>query len=109
MPLATNEKKALDLLRKVLEEEYGLIDLRIFGSKAKGHDTAESDIDVMIVLERSNPQIESEIDDLVFELNIQFDCLIVPLYFAHEELISGPLDESPVYKKALAEGIAWRS
>ena len=86
-------------------KNYRLLDLRIYGSKAKGTDIKDSDVDVMIVLEELTPQIESQIDDLVFDVNLEHGCLITPLYFGRKELEVGPLSESPVYKKALQEGI----
>ena len=87
-------------------ENYSPLDFRIYGSKAKGTDVEESDLDVMIVLEDRTPFMESQIDDLIFEINLKYNCFITPLYFGRKELEVGPLAESPVYKKALQEGIS---
>ncbi len=106
MPILLNERKALEGLRRKLLKDHRLLDFRIYGSKAKGTDMEDSDLDVMIVLEELTPQIESKIDDLVFEVNLEYGCLITPLYFGRDELEVGPLSESPVYKKALQEGIS---
>lgn len=105
MPILPNERKALEELRERLLKLYRVRDMQVFGSKAKGTDVEGSDVDVMVVLAESTPSIESEIDDLVFEINLKHDCLIVPLYFAQDELESGPLSEAPVYKSILREGI----
>ena len=107
MTISPNEKKALNILKAKLSERFGLVDLRVFGSKAKGTAHGHTDLDVLIVLNETNPSIESEIDDLVYELNIEFDCLITPLYFGKEEIETGPMSESPVYKNAVSEGIRW--
>ena len=106
MPILPNEKKALDALKIELNDRYELIDLRIFGSKAKDLDTPESDLDVMVVLKKLSPLLESEIDDLIFEINIKNDCLITAIFFDQKELEVGPLSESPIYKKISQEGIA---
>ena len=105
MPILPNEKKALNALRTALLENYSLLDLRLFGSKAKGTDSHDSDLDVMIVLDDYSPSIESKIDDLIFEINLKYNCFITALYFSRKELELGPLDESPIYKKILQEGI----
>jgi len=105
MPLLPNEKKALNALKNTLEEKYNVLDLRIYGSKAKGTDVQGSDIDIMIVLEDHSPAIESEIDDLIFDINLKYDCLISALYFGRNELEFGPLAESPIYKKIIQEGL----
>lgn len=105
MGIAANEKNALEALRSELSKRFKIRDLRVFGSKARGTDTEGSDLDVMIVIETLSPEIESQIDDLLFDLNIKYECLIVGLYFGSEEIEKGPLSESPVYKRALLEGI----
>lgn len=106
MPLTPNEKKALAVLKKELQRNYRLIDARLFGSKASGADSPDSDMDVSITLENLTPAIESDIDDLIFEINLKHDCFITALFFSQAELEKGPLSESPVYKKIVREGIA---
>ena len=105
MSILPNERKALSTLKDLLEKKYDLRDLRIYGSKVKGSDSPESDVDVMIELEDWSPTIESEIDDLIFRLNIRYDCLITAVYFSRKELEEGPLSESPLYKTILRHGI----
>ena len=104
MPILPNEKKALKGLKAELNKRYELSDFKIYGSKTKGLDTLESDLDVMVVLKNSSQSIESEIDDLIFEINLENDCLITALFFDQEELENGPLSESPIYKKFYMKG-----
>ena len=105
MALSITEKKAIRDLHSKLSKSYAIRDFRIFGSKVIGTDVADSDIDIMILLENTSPVIESEIDDLIFEINLKYDCLISAVYFSHYEIEDGPYGESPIYKKALVEGI----
>ncbi|MBI5746829.1 MAG: nucleotidyltransferase domain-containing protein, partial [Nitrospirae bacterium] len=90
MPLRESEKKALMELKKILEEVYGLLDFRIFGSKARGEDSLESDIDLMIELSEVSPKIESEIDKIIFSINLRYDCFISAVIFSKIELEEGP-------------------
>jgi len=106
MGISPNEKRALKELRTKLSENYNLVDFRLYGSKAKGTDMPGSDLDVMIVLEACSPIVESEIDDLIFNINLKHDCFITALFFSQAELETGALSESPVYKKILQEGIS---
>jgi len=106
MPILPDEKKALKVLRTTLLKNYGLLDLRLYGSKAKGTDVPDSDLDVMIVLEDYSPVVESEIDDVIFDINLKYNCFITALLFSRKELEVGPLTESPIYKKILQEGIS---
>jgi len=103
--LSENEKTALSKLKKALEERFNLIDFRVFGSKARGEATPESDIDVMIEIEDYNPIAESEIDDIVFKINLEFDCFISLVIFGRKELEEGPLGESPLYRVIEREGV----
>lgn len=103
--LSERDKTALSALKKALEERFKLIDFRVYGSKVRGEASPESDIDVMIEVEDYNPAIESEIDDIVFKINIEHDCLISVVIFGRRELEEGPLGESPLYKIIEKEGV----
>lgn len=52
MPLEKTEREALELLASRLREHFGsdLSHLVLFGSKARGDDDPDSDVDVLIVL-----------------------------------------------------------
>ena len=106
MGLLPNEEKALKELKIALAENYQLLDFRIFGSKTKGTDIKDSDLDVMIVLEEHSPTIESRIDYLIFDINLKYDCFITAIFFSRKELEVGPMSQSPIYKKIMIEGIS---
>lgn len=99
------EKAALDELKQVLRERCGVTSVVVYGSKACGDDTADSDIDVMIVVEDYTPQIEAAVDEAVYEINLAHDCLISVVIFGRRELEEGPLGESPLYKRIPVEGV----
>ena len=105
MPLTDADKNAIKVLHTKLLERYEVTDFRIYGSKTADTDMPGSDIDIMIVLEQTSPEIESQIDDIIFDINLRFDCLISALFFSSEEIEEGPYSESPIYKKAVSEGI----
>ena len=100
------EKAALDELKRVLREQHGVNSVMVYGSKARGDDTPDSDIDVMIVLDEYTRQIEAAVDETVYEINLAHDCLISVVIFGRRELEEGPLGESPLYKRILAEGVS---
>ena len=106
MGLLPDEEKALKKLKIALAENHQLLDFRVFGSKATGTDVKDSDLDVMIVLEDHSPKIESRIDDLIFDINLKYDCFITAIFFSRKELEVGPMSQSPIYKKIMIEGIS---
>ncbi|MBN1359618.1 MAG: nucleotidyltransferase domain-containing protein [Sedimentisphaerales bacterium] len=99
------EKAALDELKGILQEKYAVDCVVVYGSKARGDDAPDSDIDVMIVLDEYTPETEAVIDELVYDVNLAHDCLISTVLFGRQELEQGPLAESPLYKRILAEGV----
>ena len=103
--MKSNERAALVNLKRELEKTLNLVDYRVFGSKARGEESPESDIDVMIEVENYTPEVEALIDELVFEINLDHDCLISAVIFGSKELHEGPLRESPIYRSISREGI----
>ncbi len=47
--LKENEKIAIFRLKEALKVRYALLDFRLFGSKARGENTTDSDIDIMVL------------------------------------------------------------
>lgn len=103
--MTLEEKAALGELKSLLREQHGVTSVMVYGSKARGDDSPDSDIDVMIVLDNYTPQIEAAVDELVYDINLDHDCLISVVIFGRRELEEGPLAESPLYKRILAEGV----
>jgi len=103
--LKRNEEIALKALKERLISRYSILDFRIFGSNIRGEDTPQSDIDVMIKIVELNPGIESEIYDIVFDINLENDCFISVIIFSKDEIEKGPMSESPIYKTIMKEGV----
>jgi len=103
--LNENEKKAVETLKSRLEERFEVRDMRLFGSKVRGQAGPDSDVDIMIELPKRSPEIESEIDDITFEVNLRNDSFITTIVFGQDELQQGPMKESPLYKTIRKEGI----
>ena len=103
--LKENEKIAIKSLKEELAKRFKLVDLWLFGSKARGDDTQESDIDVMIQLVETNPETESQIYDIVYEINLKNDTFISVIIFSKYEIHEGPMAESPIYKIIQKEGV----
>ena len=103
--LKKNEVTAIENLKKDLSSRFNLVDLRIFGSKVRREDTPESDIDVFIEIDNINSDIESEIDDIVYKINLENDTFISTIIFGRKEIEEGPMSESPIYKVILKEGV----
>ena len=92
-------------LKENISGKYKVDDLRVFGSVARRQQDRESDIDVLVVLDYVDRQIEEELFDIAYEIELKYDCLIDIIVFGKDAL-SGRLSYTPVYVRAIEEGVA---
>ncbi|MFH1039287.1 MAG: nucleotidyltransferase domain-containing protein [PVC group bacterium] len=92
-------------LKDRISEKYSIQEMRIFGSTARGDRTPESDIDVWVHLFHVNRQIEEELFDMAYDLELKHDCLI-DLIVVDDRVLSGAHGTAPIYEKIRAEGAA---
>lgn len=102
--LTKNELKALQNLKKMISKKYKLLDFVLFGSKASGNDTEESDIDVMIKVDEETLDAKWDIYKMTAEVNVDFGCVISSILFNRRELEEGPMKESSLYRRVEEEG-----
>ena len=88
-------------LKKAIEKKYNIIEMKLFGSFARGDYSKTSDIDLMVVLAKVNRSIEEDLFNIAYDLELQYDCVI--------DVIVLPQDFNnsiPVYRNIQKEGIA---
>lgn len=100
-----SDRAAVLALKQRLQQRFGQVELVLFGSKARGDDAPDSDIDVLIVLESVTARAESEIDDLIYDMDLAYDCVISAVVFSRRELAEGPLRQSPLLRVIEREGV----
>ena len=92
-------------LKMMISKKYPLIEMRIFGSTARGDQKPESDIDVFIHLPRVNRELEEDLFDMAYDLELKYDCLIDVIALSDENLAkthAQPL----IYKNIMKEGVS---
>lgn len=80
---------------------HKIIDIKLFGSSARGDSSKNSDIDIMVRLSQTNRQIEEELFDIAYDLELKYDCLI--------DVIVLPIEidmRIPLYANIEREGVA---
>ena len=92
-------------LRSRIAVKYSVLDLKVFGSSARGDHRSGSDIDVLVCLSDLNRTIEEELFDIAYDLELEFDCLI-DLIVVSEQDLQGRIGSAPIYAKILEEGVA---
>ena len=72
------ERRAVEELRDRLRAEYGprLRDLRLFGSKVRGDDHDESDIDVLVLIDGCDPSTFRDVVHLAYSISSSLSPLV---------------------------------
>ena len=80
MTLDTKEKSALKQFKADLEQTLGgqLIELKLFGSKARGDDQPDSDIDVLVIVATDDSHIRESVYNIATDILLQTDLCISP-------------------------------
>jgi predicted nucleotidyltransferase len=109
VPSASNRKPALAEFVKRLREALpaNVLDVRLFGSEARGEATPESDLDVLVVVQPDHQRdaLEDRIIDIAFDVNLPFDVFISPLVVTPEILNHPVWRETPFIETVLKEGV----
>lgn len=87
--------------RQKIEERYDILEMKLFGSSARGDFSQLSDIDIMVKLPTVNRNIEEELYDIAYDLELEHDCVIDVIVLS--ESLNNYI---PLYQNIKNEGIA---
>lgn len=96
-------QKVVKELKRKISDKYKIDEMRVFGSSARGDRRIDSDIDVFVQLFQMNRQIEEDLFDIAYELELKYDCLIDLIVFS-EQTLKEKYFKAPIYQKILSEG-----
>jgi predicted nucleotidyltransferase len=84
-----------------------VLDVRLFGSEARGEATPESDIDVLVVVQPDTERValEDRIIDLAFDVNLAFGVYISPRVMTRGILNHPVWRETPFIKNITRESV----
>lgn len=110
--LTERERMALKAFLAHLRASYGsqVVLVQLFGSKARGDFDAESDIDLLIVIERNGRRLWKDVVALETDLMLEYDTLISSLIMDREDYEWHKLHWAPLYRNVEREGVdLWTS
>lgn len=91
--------------RNRLEAIVPVLDLRMFGSRARGDASEYSDLDVFIKVKSLDRSLREKIYDLAWEIGFDRDRLISTFVVSEADITTGAVGASPLLAKVMQEGI----
>ena len=87
MALSTEEKSVLKQFKNILQQTLGdrLVELRLFGSHARGDSNEGSDYDVLVIVDRRTNDIREMILDADVEMMNRYEKLFAALIYDESE------------------------
>ncbi len=62
--------------KQAVESKYDIVEMKLFGSFARGDYSRKSDIDLMVRLPRVDRNIEEDLFNIAYDLELEYDCVI---------------------------------
>ena len=105
--LTENEKQALAEIKRRISDLFEVRQFILFGSKARGDASPDSDIDLLLVTGRELEQGEKHlISDAIFEVNLHYDTLFSFIAVDEKQWNSRLYSFYPIHINIQREGIS---
>ena len=100
-------EKAVQALKQELVHRFGTdVELRIFGSVARGDYHEYSDIDILVVLPvKVDNAIEEQVFDMAYDIELEYGLVIVTIVYSRDFWYSDRAAVMPLYKNIQREGL----
>jgi predicted nucleotidyltransferase len=91
--------------KSLVEQKVAPREIRLFGSRARGGGTEDSDLDIFVSVSNCTREIEKYISECAWEAGFPEDVIVVPVVIDQEKLGNGPLRDSAFIRNVFREGI----
>ena len=104
--LGYREKSAIAESSRVLKEQFAVEKVVLFGSKVRGDDDEESDIDLLVLTSQPVSWDERKaINKALYEIQLRHDVIISTLITTVTEWNEGTFSELPIHDEILDHGV----
>jgi len=106
--LSDQETAALQAYARALQERFGhqLVDVLLFGSKARGETHPGSDVDVAVILDHADAQALSDARALGFDIWLTYQVLLSIRAMSQQRWQALAAMQSLFYRHVLRDGVS---
>jgi len=105
--LKKNDRNAIEEALLILRQQFPVSQIVLYGSKAKGTDDAESDIDLLVLTSRELGWRErNAITDALFDIQLVHNVVISTLVVSSQEWTQGRYSVLPIHAEIEEYGAA---
>ncbi len=105
--LQPHEHTAIDSFLARLHDEHGdrVVDSVLFGSKARGDNLPESDIDILLIVDQEDWRFRHQISDIASGIALEYDVLIGAFVISQERWEMMKRERFSLYENVARDGI----
>jgi len=92
-------------LKRRLQQNMEVLSLVVFGSRARGDDMSESDMDIFVKIPALTPEVRQRIREVAWEVGLESGMVISTFVTTPEEIQNGPMGANPLLIAVEREGI----
>lgn len=82
-----------------------VVDLRVYGSRARGNAAPDSDLDIFIEVEYITSELRRRISEIAWEVGFESDRIISTVVATRDQLERGAMGANPLVLNIRREGI----
>lgn len=105
--LAPNEKAAITEYIARIRERFPdqIQSVVLFGSKARGDDDAESDIDLLILVVKESKSLRTELWHIASDVSLEYTVVLSPRVYGQKRWAETRYTLPPLYRAIINEGL----
>ena len=95
----------MQIFKSLVAMKVNAQEIRMFGSRARGKATSESDLDVLVVVDLLTHEIEKYISECAWNAGFPEDVVVVPVVIARDMLANSAIKDSVFIQNVFREGV----